>query len=307
MPRVCAYLMASYPPGGTIRFVTNAGTNKSSFIRIVAAAILVAAPVVGCNSHPPRSSSPAGAAALIKVILSYRPSGTAALSWDKQSGNITAELHMAGFTPGSTHAINIHEGGCATMGDVAVPFPDVTADGAGAINTSVTSAQPAPGGLLPDTSLSTHLAAGAQLGGPGQLGYTPIACGDITAAVATTTLTMAPVGQRPQGSANLIYDPGNKTLTVATSAIGLVPGSAHAQDIALGTCEAQGPAKYPLNDLVALASGAAYQTTVIQNVDQAPPPSGWYLNVHLGSSAQVLQTGQPTLYFQPIICGNIGK
>jgi hypothetical protein len=286
-----------------------AGTNKSSFIRIVAAAVLVAAPVAGCNSHPRQSSSPTapGAAALIKVTLSYRPSGTAALSWDPQSKNITAKLQMAGFTPGSTHAIHIHQGGCATMGDVAVPFPDATADGAGAINTSVTSEQLAPGGLLPGTALIMHLAAGAQLGGPGQLGYTPIACGEITAAVATTTLTMAPVGQRPQGSANLTYDPGNKTLTVATSASGLAPGSAHAQDIGLGTCEAQGAAKYPLNDLVALASGTAYQITVIQNVDQAPPPSGWYLNVHLGSLAQVLQNGQPTLYFQPIICGNIGK
>jgi hypothetical protein len=57
-------------------------------------------------------------------------------------------------------------------------------------------------------------------------------------------------------------------------------------------CEAQGAAKYPLNDLVALASGAAYQTTVLQNVDQAPPPSGCYLNVHLGSSAEVLQNGR---------------
>jgi hypothetical protein len=100
-----------------------------------------------------------------------------------------------------------------------------------------------------------RLAAGAQVGDPSHLGYAPIACGDITAAVATTTLTMAPVGQRPQGSANLTYNPGNKTLTIATSASGLVPGSAHAQQIGLGTCDAQEAAKYPLNDLVALASG----------------------------------------------------
>src|SRR3954454_7812145 len=65
--------------------------------------------------------------------------------------------------------------------------------------------------------------------------------------------------------------------------------------------------KYPLNDLVAVASGAAYQATVIQTVDQAPRTSGWYLDVHLGSSAQVLQNDQPTLYSEPIICGNIGK
>jgi len=56
-----------------------------------------------------------------------------------------------------------------------------------------------------------------------------------------------------------------------------------------------------------LASGAAYQATVIQTVDQAPRTSGWYLDVHLGSSAQVLQNEQPTPYFEPITCGNIGN
>ena len=49
-----------------------------------------------------------------------------------------------------------------------------------------------------------------------------------------------------------------------------------------------------------MASGAAYQATVIQTVDQAPRTSGSYLDVHLGSSAQVLQNDQPTLYFEPI-------
>jgi hypothetical protein len=214
---------------------------------------------------------------------------------------------MAGFKPGGTYAIDIYHGGCATIGDVAVPFPEVTADGGGAINTSVTGERLAPGGLLPGTALAMHLDAGVQLGGPDQLGSTPITCGDITAAVTATTLAMAPVGQRPQGGANLTYNPGAKTLVVATSASGLAPGSAHAQQIGLGTCEAQGAAKYPLDDLVASANGTAYQTTVIQNVDQPPPPSGWYLSVQLGSSAQVLQDGQPTPFVAPIICGNIGK
>jgi len=50
--------------------------------------------------------------------------------------------------------------------------------------------------------------------------------------------------------------------------------------------------KYPLNDLVALPAGTAEATTVIQNVDQAPPASGWYINVHLGSSSQIEQNGQ---------------
>jgi hypothetical protein len=84
-------------------------------------------------------------------------------------------------------------------------------------------------------------------------------------------------------------------------------GSAHAVHIHLGSCDSQGAVKYPLNDLVASPAGTAEATTVIQNVDQAPPASGWYINVHLGSSSQIEQNGQPTLYFQPIICGNIGK
>ena len=70
---------------------------------------------------------------------------------------------------------------------------------------------------------------------------------------------------------------GTKTLTAATSASSLAPGGAQ---MGLGACEPAGTAKYPLNDLVALASGAAYQATVIQNVDQAPRTSGWYLDVH---------------------------
>jgi hypothetical protein len=259
-------------------------------------AILIVATVVGCNSRAPQSNSSAsGASAPIKVTLSHRPSGTAALSWDPQSQNINAKLQMVGLAPGGAYAIDIYQGACDTIGDVAVPLPEVTADGAGALNASITSTQPAPGGLLPHTALSMHLNGGA-----------PISCGEITSALTSTTLTMAPLGQPLQGSANLTYEPGNKTLIVATSASGLAPGSAHAQQIGLGTCEAQGPVKYPLNDLVASASGAAYQTTIIQNVDQGPPPSGWYLNVYFGPPAQPLQSGQPTPDLQPVMCGNIG-
>jgi hypothetical protein len=58
--------------------------------------------------------------------------------------------------------------------------------------------------------------------------------------------------------------------------------------------------------LVASPTGTAYQTTVVQNVDQAPPRSGWYLNVYLGPSAPVPPNGQPTPDVQPILCGNIG-
>jgi hypothetical protein len=248
-------------------------------------------------------------ASAIVATLAAQPSGTVALSWDPQSKNVSAKLQMVGFTPGSSHAMHIHQGSCAAQGDVQVPFPDVTANDVGAIDTTVTSSQPAPDGLAAGTLLNIHLAPAAQLGDPGSLGYTPISCADVDPA-ASAPLTMAAPpqpGQRPQGSAKLTYDPANKTLGVDVTASGLVAGSAHAVHIHLGSCDSQGAVKYPLNDLVASPAGTAEATTVIQNVDQAPPASGWYINVHLGSSSQIEQNGQPTLYFQPIICGNIGK
>jgi hypothetical protein len=284
-------------------------------IRFMAVAAAVAASVGACGSSSTQSSSSApattsgGAGSPLIVPLGNQPSGTATLSWDPQTKNVSAKLQMVGFTPGSSHAMHIHQGSCATQGDVVVPFPDVTANGGGAIDTTVTSTQPSVAGLAAGTFLNIHLAPAAQMGGPGSLAYTPISCADITPA-ASTTITMAPPpqpGQRPQGSAKLTYDPAKKTLSVAATANGLVAGSAHAEHIHLGSCDSQGAVKYPLNDLVASPTGTAETTTVIQNVDQAPPASGWYFNVHLGSSSQIEQNGQPTLYFQPIICGNIGK
>jgi len=279
----------------------------SSLTRFVTSAVAIAALVAACSSkstHPSPSATSA-AAAPVKAVLGPQPTGTATLSWDPRTKNVTTRLQMSGLTPGSSHSIHIHQGGCAAMGDVLVPFPDVTADGGGAINTTVTSMQPDPGGLAAGTALNMHLGSGAQLGGPGALGYTPIACGDVVPAT-PTSVKMAPIGPQPQGSATLAYDAGRKTLTVTTTASGLAPGSSHAQHIHLGTCNAQGPVKYPLDDLVASPAGSAEATTVVQNAE-APPASGWYLNVHLGSSSQIEQNGQPTLYFQPIICADIGK
>ncbi|MDT5112235.1 MAG: hypothetical protein QOE20_4125, partial [Mycobacterium sp.] len=195
-------------------------------IRLMTAAALVVASVVACGSSSTKSSStqPSTApapttgvtASPVTVPLGNQPSGTVALSWDPQTKNFSAKLQMAGFTPGSSHAMHIHQGSCAEQGAVLVPFPDVIANGTGAIDTTVTSSQPAAAGLAVGTFLNIHLAPAAQLGAPGSVGYTPIACADITPSA--STLTMAPPpqpGQAPQGSATFTYDPSKKTLTVA--------------------------------------------------------------------------------------------
>jgi hypothetical protein len=290
-------------------------TSVSKSVRAMAVIAAATATVAACGSSATQSStsttpaSTVAAGAPISVPLTAQPSGTVSLSWDPQTKNITAKLQMSGFTPGSGHAMHIHQGSCQAQGNVLVPFPDVTADNIGAIDTTVTSSQPSASDLAAGTLLNIHLAPADQLGSPDSLGYTPISCADITPA-ASTTLTMAPLpqpGQHPQGSATLTYDPTKKTLSVAATASGLAPSSSHAIHIHLGSCDSQGAVKYPLNDLVASPDGKAEASTVIQNVDAAPPASGWYINVHLGSPSQIEQNGQPTLYFQPIICGNIGK
>lgn len=277
-------------------------TGTSRFVRLMAVAAVVPASVAACGSSSTQSSASTSA---IVATLAAQPSGMVALSWDPQTKKVSAKLAMTGFTPGSSHAMHIHQGSCAAQGDVLVPFPDVAANNVGAIDTTVTSSQPAPNGLAAGTLLNIHLAPAAQLGDPGSLGYTPISCADVDPAA--TALNMAPLpqpGQDPQGSAKLTYDPANKTLSVDVTASGLVAGSEHAAHIHLGSCDSQGPVRYPLNDLVASPAGTVEATTVVQNVDQAPPAYGWYLNVHLGSSSQIEENGQPTLYFQPIICGS---
>jgi hypothetical protein len=229
------------------------------------------------------------------------------LTWDPQTKYISAKIAMVGLTPGSTHAMHIHQGTCDKQGDVLVPFLDVTADDAGRINNTMMSAQPSATGLAAGTLLNIHLAPANEMGSPGSQTYMPISCANINPA-AGTTLQMAPLpqfGDHPQSQAILTYDPTAKTLTVAARATGLVAGSAHAVHIHGGSCDSQGKVIYHLNDLVAGADGVAETTTLIPNVDQAPPASGWFINVHLGGHDQIEKDGKPTMFFAPILCGNV--
>jgi len=300
-------------PARELKVTTGAKNPISRRVLLAAAALAVL--VAGCGQSATQSSTPVSATASpqtgppIAVTLSSQPSGTATLSWNLRTKSVSVRLQMAGFTPGSSHAMHIHQGSCTAQGAVLVPFPDVTADEHGVIDTTVTALQPSPAGLAAGTLLNIHLGSGAELGDPGSLGYTPISCA-VIAPGASTTVTMAPLpqpGQNPQGSATLTYNPAKKTLSVTVTTTDLVAGSVHAVDIHDGSCESQGPVTYPLSDLTASPTGAAQASTVIQDVDEAPPAPGWYVNVHLGSNSQIEQNGQPALAFEPMLCGNIGR
>ncbi len=269
-------------------------------------ALAAATTLAGCGSSSP-SSSPQ--ASKVAVALSHAPAGTVTLSWSPTTKKITADFHMYGFTPNSSHAVHIHHGSCAQQGNVVVPFPDVAAGAGGAVDASASSSITAPGGIPADSYLNVHLAPSAQLGSPGSLGFTPIACADIpsgsTRSAALTMQAPPQPGQHPSGAAHISYDAATKTLTVLLTATGLAPSSAHAAHIHSGSCQSQGPVKYPLDTVTANATGSASVTTVVKDVASAPPASGWYVNVHMGSPSQIQSGSSPTLLFAPILCGNV--
>jgi CHRD domain len=221
-----------------------------------------------------------------------------------------ATIH-ANLTPPSAHAMDIHPGTCAAQNQPpSVPFPDITADSAGAVVHQTVTSTPAPAGI-PNGALSIHLAPSSELGRPGQLGYTPIACADIPAATpaagpVTLPLRAAPTNQTtPAGTVTLTYDPTHHSLHVDLTATGLPAKSAHTAHIHSGACTAQGPVVHPLPDLQADGHGSASLSKSIDKVTQPPPPTGLYVNVHRGPAAEILDNNQPTLLFAPILCANV--
>jgi hypothetical protein len=47
------------------------------------------------------------------------------------------------------------------------------------------------------------------------------------------------------------------------------------------------------------------ETRVVTCVTTPLPATGWYLNVHQGNSNNILSNGQPTIFFQPLLCANL--
>jgi len=110
---------------------------------------------------------------------------------------------------------------------------------------------------------------------------------------------------RLHGWAKIAYSASTQTLSVTVTAYGLTPG-AHAAHIHLGSCQQQGAVKYMLMDFQANASGTIInQTRTVKPVTPAPPATGWYLNLHLGNSSDILAKGMPTLNFRPELCSDV--
>jgi len=234
------------------------------------------------------------------LALGAMPAGTVTLGRDG-SGNLTATFSAFGFTPGSQHAVVVKAPGTETL----IPLGTFTANGVGqADNVTV------------DSTYSGAFPTGGSLGiyngtGTGAVQMEFIAkAGPLTGtgkAFRLITVSQSSTGQDfgvPRGHATIVYSPGAHTLTITVQATGVTPGL-HAAHVHSGSCQSQGPVVYMIPDFRASLGGKVNQTHVVTGVTGPIPPAGWYLNLHLGNSSQILSGGQPTIYFRPVLCANI--
>lgn len=95
----------------------------------------------------------------------------------------------------------------------------------------------------------------------------------------------------------------NASLVVKLYIFGLAPNSTHIAHIHQGSCEAQGPIIFTLKTIHADSVGFGTTTTTLANVSSIPD-TGWYVNIHRGSTTNSLstQTG-----LDSIACGNVSQ
>ncbi len=261
---------------------------------IVTLLLLAACSTGGTTTTP----SPKGNVTTAMASLQHVPHGQVDLSWNPSNHMLTAKLLLVGLTPNSMHPAHIHMGSCSKKGSIAYPLPKVVADTHGVALAATTV--DVPGGI-PATGFYLDVHNGPGLSTDDQ--RLSIVCGDISNPNHSNTMQVnmraAPstsAGETVSGTAQLNLS--GQTLTVNLTLSGLEPNSTHAAHIHMGSCESQGPVKYPLNTVKADASGKATVTTTIPNVASIPS-TGWYVNVH-HSTALSTQTG-----FDPIACGNV--
>ena len=230
------------------------------------------------------------------------PTGTVSFGRGNH-GHLTVRAHLFGLTPGSAHQVALVIPGRS----LTIRFSPLTASSAGQADRVLRSgfAGPVPRGSRLLVRMGAHggrvgsepIAETRRLNHPGHRPHRLIAVEVSPGSMSDGT---------PRGHATITYDARLQTLTVTVSASGVTPGP-HAAHIHVGSCQSQGPVRYMLRDLVASRRGRiAHAVRVFRNVTSPIPARGWYLNIHQGNSGDILSNGQPTIFFRPLICANIG-
>jgi hypothetical protein len=242
--------------------------------------------------------------------LTGMPGGTVRV-WRNQAGRLEAQLDVYGLTPGSSHDTSIDAPDSAPASP-EVRFPAFTAGRTGRANVTLTATS-AAGALASGSRFSIRLGTytGSDAGSPAAeliagSGILPAQPDGVVSGLFPRSF--GPTGGyigRLHGWARIAYSPSTKTVSVTVTAYGLAPGT-HAAHIHLGSCQDQGAVKYMLTDFQADASGnIVNQTRTVRPVAPAPPATGWYLNLHLGNSGNILAKGMPTLNFRPELCSDV--
>ena len=88
---------------------------------------------------------------------------------------------------------------------------------------------------------------------------------------ATTSVTLK---HMPYGTADLSWNPSNRTLMGRLSLFGLAPSSTHPTQIYMGSCNSLGNVIYTLSNVVADGHGVANTTTSTTSVPSGIPEIG---------------------------------
>jgi Cu/Zn superoxide dismutase len=279
-------------------------------IGVAAAAIAAAAPALALSGHPTSAASATTKVATVADTESVRhltlrsmPTGSVEFTLGT-FGAIVAHVSVYGLTPGSTHTVEID----TPWRDDVVRFGTVTAGATGQAYATLTAHY---WGDLPYGSrlvlrlgkVGNSSVADEAIARTGQLSLWPFGHWYGLSAVDVTSYGTNE-GQL-SGRATVSYNAAAHTITVTVTASGLTPG-AHAAHIHVGSCRSQGPVAYMLMDFTADGHGRiTHETRTVTGVMTAPPATGWYLNLHQGTSTTILANGQPTLAFRPLLCANI--
>jgi len=284
------------------------GAGAATSAALAAACVMALATPAGASTGSPGTGSfrPVGTVAgrgrTARQVLHLRAMPAGPVTLGRYRGRLTAHPVMFGLTPGSSHRVDLMVPGRPE----SIWFGSLTANSAGRASSTLRS------------RFTGHLPRGSRLvirmgSGGGRVARVRIAETRRLRAGwrphRLIAVEVSPAGTSfgaLRGRATLSYNGHRHTLTVTVSASGVTPGP-HAAHIHLGSCMSQGPVKYMLRDLVANRHGRiVHAVRVFTHVTTPIPAHGWYLNIHQGNSKDILRGGQPTIFFRPLLCADIG-
>jgi hypothetical protein len=255
----------------------------------------------------PSSTNCDGFLAMVNKValqLQAMPTGTVSLGTNG-SGDLTAAVNAYGLTPGSPHAVRLLGSNGATL----ATFSTLKANGVGQGDATLDSSY--TGSIPSGSSLAVYNGPQATKDKPGGQIIADTASLDSGIPTSPLPLTAQEITTRgksygtPAGAASVAYSPTAQSLTVTVTASGVTPGN-HAAHIHLGSCQSQGAVQYMLMDFTANTAGQiSNETRTVTGVTSGIPATGWYLNLHQGTSANILKNGAPTIWFRPLLCANI--